>query len=70
MFKRFRDGSCFAHRSGAFAWWTIHQKSFAYIEYFAVLINDDLDLSFKYLHATDGLHVVEEGSSLVVIFIL
>ena len=48
MFKRFRDRFCFAHRSIAFARWAIDQKSFADVEYFPVLINDDLDLSFKY----------------------
>src|SRR5688500_12257786 len=69
MFKRFRNGVCFAHRSPAVDWWAIGQKSFADVEHFAVLVNDDLNVSFKYLHTTDCLHVIEESSSAVVIFV-
>jgi hypothetical protein len=49
MFKRFLDPSCFVHRSPAPDWWTIDQKSLPYVQDFAVPVNDNLDLSFKYL---------------------
>ena len=48
MFKCFRDGLCFVHRAPTLRWWAINEKPFAYIEYFAVPANDDLNLSFKY----------------------
>ena len=49
MFKRLCDRFCFAHRSLASEWGAVDQKSFADVEHFAILVNDDLHLSFKRL---------------------